>query len=247
MMLREKTAIVTGVSRGIGFAIATEFLRNGATVFGISRHTSESVDRLLDLAAEHNSHFFFKQADVSNEKDVKQAFESILNDTNKLDILVNNAGITQDYLIVKMKKEQWDAVLQTNLNSLFLMCREATTLMIRQKSGSIINISSIVGIIGSSGQTNYAASKAGIIGFTKSLAVEVAKRNIRVNAIAPGYIKTNMTVHMTEEQCQTILNKIPLNQIGSPEDVAYSCVFLASDYASYITGHVLHVTGGMGS
>lgn len=244
-MLKDKVAIVTGGSRGIGKAIVLALGKEGVKVLinyrGNESAALETLDELKKLGGEGE---IFK-ADVSVEEEVEKMFNFVLEKWGKLDILVNNAGITKDNLLIRMKDEEWDQVINTNLKGVFLCTRAAIKIMMKQRSGKIVNISSIIGLRGNIGQANYAAAKAGIIGFTKSVAKEVASRGITVNAIAPGFITTDMTEVLSEEMKKRILDEIPLGRFGTPEDVANAVKFLVSDEASYITGIVLSVDGGL--
>ncbi len=246
MLLEGKKALVTGGSRGIGREIVLSFLRHGASVYYVDLNPGESLDEYQSLAKEMGVEAFYKEGNVADEQTITATTEEILAESGGIDILVNNAGITRDGLIFRMSAEDWTSVLNINLTSAFYLSRAVSRTMIKQRSGSIVNVASIVGMIGNAGQTNYSASKAGLIGFTKSLAREVAGRNVRVNAVAPGFIKTKMTENLNEEQQQKLREQIPMSRIGEPEEVAKAIVFLCSDLASYITGQVIQVTGGMG-
>lgn len=245
MSLKNQVALVTGASRGIGLAIARRFCQAGASVVvcGRSEDTIQAVAR--ELTAEG---FQVKAvvADISNRDEVDGLVAFTLDQFAKIDILVNNAGVTQDTLLMRMKDDDWNRVIQTNLTGTFYCTRSVIRPMIRQKSGRIINISSIVGTIGNAGQANYAASKAGIIGFTKSVAKEVASRGVTANVIAPGFITTDMTAQLSEADRERMLELIPLSRLGIPEDIAEATFFLGSSGAGYITGQVIHVNGGMG-
>ena len=245
MSLKNQVALVTGASRGIGLAIARRFCLAGASVVvcGRSEDTIQAVAR--ELTAEG---FQVKAvvADISNRDEVDGLVAFTLDQFSKIDILVNNAGVTQDTLLMRMKDDDWNRVIQTNLTGTFYCTRSVIRPMIRQKSGRIINISSIVGTIGNAGQANYAASKAGIIGFTKSVAKEVASRGVTANVIAPGFITTDMTAQLSEADRERMLELIPLSRLGIPEDIAEATFFLGSSGAGYITGQVIHVNGGMG-
>lgn len=246
MLLEGKKALVTGGSRGIGREIVLAFLRNGASVYYVDLNPGDSLDEYQSLAKEMGVEAFYKEGNVADEQTITATTEEILAESGGIDILVNNAGITRDGLIFRMSAEDWTSVLTINLTSAFYLSKVVSRAMIKQRSGSIVNVASIVGMIGNAGQTNYSASKAGLIGFTKSLAREVAGRNVRVNAVAPGFIKTKMTEKLNEEQQQALRDQIPMSRIGEPEEVAKAIVFLCSDLASYITGQVIQVTGGMG-
>ena len=235
--LEGKNALVTGASKGIGRAIALELGRAGASVvvhFNSGREEAEAVAAEIGGRA--------AQADVSDP----DAARTLVEDAGELDILVNNAGLTRDGLLMRMSDEDWNTVLDTNLGGTFYTCRAAARGMMKKRAGSIVNLTSVVGIHGNPGQTNYAASKAGIIGFTKSLAKELASRGVRANAIAPGYIQTALTDVLPEEVQQAILANTPMARLGTPEDVAGAVRFLCSDEASFITGEVLLVDGGLG-
>jgi 3-oxoacyl-[acyl-carrier protein] reductase len=235
--LAGKTALVTGASRGIGRAIATELARAGASVVIGYRSGGEEAEA---LAKEIGGRAL--QADVSVPEDAKRLVE----EAGELDILVNNAGLTRDGVLARMSDDDWRAVIETNLSSVFYTCRAVTRGMMKRRAGSIVNVSSIVGVHGNWGQTNYAASKAGIIGFTKSLAQELGSRGVRANVVAPGYIKTQLTEVIPEEARAKMLDLTPLGRLGEPDDVAGAVRFLCSDEASFITGEVLLVDGGLG-
>ncbi len=241
-LLSDKICVVTGASRGIGAAIAARFRSEGAKVYVFSR--SAPVQSEKGEAGVLGDYWL--SCDVSNEASIEAAVSAVLAKEGKIDILVNNAGITRDGLLMRMKTEDWDAVLDTNLKSAFLLCRAVVRTMLKQRDGCILNVSSVVGITGNGGQTNYSASKAGIIGFTKSLAREVASRNLRVNAIAPGFIETSMTDKIPEDFKQKLKESIPLGRVGSAEEAANAALFLCSPLSSYVTGVVLQVDGGMG-
>ena len=245
MRFENQAAIVTGAGRGIGHAIAVRLASEGARVACVSRseeNAKRTADEINVLRADAAKHY---AVDVSDHAAVQKVGAKILEDFTKIDILVNNAGVTRDGLAMRMSVEDWDTVINTNLGGAFNFTQAIIRAMIKQRSGRIINISSVIGLIGNAGQTNYAASKAGLIGFTKSLARELASRNITVNAIAPGFITTDMTAGLSEEVKKTIQSQIPLGKTGTPEDIASTASFLASAEASYITGQVLCVDGGM--
>lgn len=245
-LLKGQTAIVTGGTAGIGAAIAKELARQGAYVVIVGTNEQRGQQVVAEMKAlEGCSGAIFHQANVAEAQSVEAVIKAVLDERKQVDILVNNAGITKDQLLMKMTEEDWDAVLDVNVKSCFLTCRAVIRAMLRAKKGKIINISSVVGLTGNAGQVNYAASKAAVIGLTKSLAKEVAGRNIQVNCIAPGYIETPMTEVLTEEQRKATLEKIPMGRMGQPQEIAYAAVFLASAASDYITGQVLTVDGGM--
>ncbi|WP_244833065.1 3-oxoacyl-[acyl-carrier-protein] reductase [Clostridium sp. BJN0001] len=244
-MLEGKCAIVTGASRGIGKAIAIKLASLGASIVINYRSSESEAENVAKEVKKFGVEAMLVKADISNieeaEKLVKEAKEKF----GKIDIMVNNAGITKDGLIMRMKEEDFDNVIRVNLKGVFNCLKSITPVMMRQKHGKIINLSSVVGISGNAGQVNYAASKAGVIGMTKSLAKEIGSRGINVNAVAPGFIETDMTDKLGEKLKQEAVNNIPLKRLGKPEDVAEVVSFLASDEASYVTGQVIHVDGGM--
>lgn len=243
-MAEKKNALVTGGSRGIGMAIVDQLLSEGCNVWYLSRSEGESAS-LNEKATSLGSTLTWVACDMADRASVQAAVESVIQDAKSIDILVNNAGITRDGLIMRMKDEAWDEVLAVNLTGAFLTCRRIGRLMAGQRRGSIINISSVVGIMGNGGQSNYAASKAGLIGFSKSLARELSSRNVRVNVVAPGFIQTAMTDVLPEALKENLNTQIPLARIGEAQEVAHAVAFLASEKASYITGQVLAVDGGM--
>lgn len=245
MKLQNKVALVTGGSRGIGAAISKELAKEGARVVLTYHSNPEKAQQVLSEIKESGGDGRIFQANASSFNDAQNTVNFVLNEFGSLHILVNNAGITKDNLILRMSEQDWDEVINTNLKSVFNYSKAAIKPMMNQREGKIINISSVVGIMGNVGQANYVAAKAGVIGLTKSLAREFASRNITVNAIAPGYIETDMTAKLNEAQRQAIVNLIPLKRIGKPEDIAKVVVFLASEDANYITGQVLCVDGGM--
>ena len=243
-MLKDNVALVTGAGRGIGRSIALTFAQNGADVI-LSDIVEEGIQGVAEEITKLGKKSLAIKCDVSRLEDCQNMIDQAKNAFGKINVLVNNAGITRDNLIMRMSEEEWDAVLSVNLKSVFNCCKGVCRLMMKQRGGRIINISSVVGLMGNAGQANYAASKAGIIGLTKTLAKEFASRGITVNAIAPGFIKTKMTDELKEEVREDLKKLIPLNQLGQPEDVANAALFLASPLASYITGQVLNVDGGM--
>ena len=244
-LLANKKAIVTGGTRGIGRAIATCFAQQGASValFGTHREKGELAAQELQALTESKIQFY--QVDVADTLQVEKGIEQVYADFGTIDILVNNAGITRDNLLMRLSPEDWDAVLTTNLKSVYNTCHAIVRPMMKQRQGKIINVTSVVGLTGNAGQTNYAASKAGMVGFTKSLAKELASRGICVNCIAPGFIETDMTGALNEKQREAILAQIPMQKMGSPQDIAHATLYLASPLADYITGQVLTVDGGM--
>lgn len=244
-LLENKTVLITGASRGIGKGIATVFAEHGASVVFTY---STSVDAANALEAELQALGVQAKGYQSNAADFEQAqeiVENILADFSTIDVLINNAGITKDNLLMRISEEDFDKVIQVNLKSVFNLTKAVQRTMLKQRHGSIINMSSVVGVKGNAGQSNYAASKAGIIGFSKSVALELGSRNIRCNVIAPGFIETEMTAKLSEEVVAGWRSGIPLKRGGTPNDVANACVFLASDLSSYITGQVINVDGGM--
>jgi 3-oxoacyl-[acyl-carrier protein] reductase len=244
-LLTGKVALITGASRGIGKAIAILFAKEGADI-AITNIVDD--DEFKSAVAEIEKLGVKAKGYVSNAanfEDSQRVINDVAKDFSRIDVLVNNAGITRDTLLMRMTEEQWDAVIAVNLKSVFNLTKAVIQVMLRQKSGSIINMSSVVGVSGNAGQSNYSASKAGIIGFTKSVAKEVGSRNIRCNAIAPGFIMTEMTEKLPEDVKNEWINKIPLRRGGIPEDVAHTALYLASELSSYVSGQTIHVCGGM--
>lgn len=245
MQLKGKTAVVTGGSRGIGRAIALELAACGANVVVNYTRNSTAAEAVVAEIKSMGTIGMAVKADVSITSEVENLVNEVLNTLGSIDILVNNAGITRDNLIIRMTEKEFDDVINTNLKGAFICTKAVSKVMIKQKSGKIINVSSVVGIVGNAGQSNYAAAKAGIIGFTKSMAKELAKRNINVNAVAPGFIQTDMTSVLPDKVKEEFINSIPLMRIGKPEDIAKAAAFLASEYSDYITGQVINIDGGM--
>ncbi|MBB65090.1 MAG: 3-oxoacyl-ACP reductase [Waddliaceae bacterium] len=245
-MLKGKVALVTGGTRGIGRGIAQKFAEQGAIVYVVGQNSERGEKAALELRTESgNNEVHFMQLDVADTAAVESSIKSLIAEHKKIDVLVNNAGITADQLLMKLKEEDWDRVMDVNLKSCFNTCKALAFPMIKARGGSIINISSVVGLTGNAGQANYAASKAGMIGFTKSIAQELAARGVRANCIAPGFITTDMTDELNDEQRKSIFAQIPMGKMGDTEDIANAALFLASDMAKYVTGQVLTVDGGM--
>ena len=243
-LLADKVAVVTGAGRGIGRAVAIAYARMGADVVCVSR-TEENSAKVAAEVEELGRKAWAKAVDVSDTAGVEAAAKEILEKVGKVDILVNNAGVTRDNLLMRMSEEEWDTVLNTNLKGAFNFTRALTRPFIKQRSGRIINIASVIGLIGNAGQSNYAASKAALIGFTKSIARELAPRGITVNAIAPGFIETDMTAVLDDKVREEVLGRVPLGRFGSSDDIAHSAAFLAMEPTGYVTGQVLTVDGGM--
>ncbi len=243
-MLKGKVAFITGASRGIGKAIAIKFAENGANLVLVATKL-DNLKNVEDEIKRFNVDYLLLSGDVSNEDDVNSFVKKTIDKFKKVDILVNNAGITRDNLIMRMKSEDWDRVLNVNLKSAFLLSRAFTRYFIKQRAGKIINISSVVGLMGNQGQINYSSSKAGLIGLTKSLAKELGSRNIQVNAIAPGFIQTEMTKDLEGKVIDEMKKAIPLNRLGTSEDIANGALYLASSMSDYVTGTVLNISGGL--
>jgi 3-oxoacyl-[acyl-carrier protein] reductase len=244
MSLSGRVALVTGASQGIGRACALELAKAGAAL-AVAARNQEKLNEAVQRIGETGGKAAAFVVDIGDEEQIKSVFKAALAQFGKIDILVNNAGITRDQLVMRMKRADWDAVLNTNLTSAYLCIQQVIGSMLKQRWGRIINITSVFGQMGQAGQANYASSKAGLIGLTMAIAREVGSRNITCNAVAPGFIETAMTAGFSEELRQNALKSIPLGRLGTPEDVAKAVAFLASEEASYITGHVLSVNGGM--
>ncbi len=244
-MLTGKVALVTGASRGIGREIAIQLAKAGAKVAVNYSGSEAKANEVVDQIKADGGEAFAIQANVSNAESVDVMVKEVISQFGALDILVNNAGITRDNLLMRMKEEEWDAVINTNLKGVFICTKAVTRQMMKQRKGRIINIASIVGVCGNPGQANYVAAKAGVIGLTKTTAKELSSRNITVNAIAPGFITTDMTDELSEDVKNEMLKQIPLARFGNPSDIANVVRFLAADESSYITGQTIHVDGGM--
>ena len=242
--LNDKVAVVTGAGRGIGRAVAIAYAKMGANVVCVSRTQENSAKVATEIEALGQKSWAFA-VDVSETSAVESSAKNILEATGKVDILVNNAGVTRDNLLMRMSEEEWDTVLNTNLKGAFNFTKAFTRPFMKQRSGRIINIASVIGLIGNAGQSNYAASKAALIGFTKSVAKELAPRGVTANAIAPGFIETDMTAVLDEKVRGSIIDRIPMNRFGSPEDIANTAIFLALESTNYMTGQVLTIDGGM--
>lgn len=244
-MLKGKCAVITGASRGIGKCIAKKFAKEGANVVINYRNNEEEAFKVKKELEDLGSQVLVVKADVSELEQAENLIKEAKKEFGRVDILVNNAGITKDNLIIRMKEEDFDSVIKTNLKGAFNCLKAVTPIMLKQKYGKIVNMASVVGVVGNPGQVNYCASKAGLIGMTKSLAKEIGSRNITVNAIAPGFIDTDMTKILSDDQKKKILSQIPLNKFGNVEDIANVALFLGSENSNYITGQVIHVDGGM--
>ncbi len=245
MNLHQKAAVVTGASRGIGRSIALELARRGARVVVNYQHSAEAAEEVVEAIEQAGGEAMTAQADVSDFEQASRLIQTAIDAYGQIDILVNNAGTTRDQLLMRMKEQDWDDVIRINLKSVFNCCKVAARSMLRKRQGRIINITSVVGLAGQAGQSNYAASKAGIIGFTKSLAKELGPRNITVNCVAPGFVITDLTIEQPEEWKEQIIEATPLRRTGQTEEIAYAVAFLASDEAAFITGEVLSVDGGL--
>ncbi len=242
-LLENKVCLITGGSRGIGTSIVQTFVAHGAKVAFTYRSSSSSAEALINELGSDDVKAY--QSDASDYTQSEELVKQVITDFGPIDVLINNAGITKDTLMLRMGEEQWDQVIEVNLKSVFNLTKHVLRPMLKNRGGSIINMSSVVGVFGNAGQANYAASKAGILGFTKSIAKEVGSRNIRCNAIAPGFIATEMTDELDEKVVEDYTSKIPLKRFGQGEDVANTCLYLASDMSTYVTGQVLSVCGGM--
>lgn len=243
--LTDKVAVVTGSSKGIGAGIAKMLAAQGARVVINYRSSPEAAEAIVTEIATAGGEAVAVQADVSQSSEAQRLIKTVVDTYGQIDILVNNAGMTRDKLMMTMKDDDWESILQTNLSSVYYCSKAAIRPMMKKRHGRIINITSVVGLAGQAGQTNYAASKAGMIGFTKSLAKEVGSRNITVNAVAPGYIPTDLTSVMADDQIKMLVDNTPLGRMGTVEDIAAAVLYLASDEASFVTGHVLTVDGGL--
>jgi len=244
-LLNDKIGVITGGARGIGWAIAEEFVNEGSDVVILDKFFPDNFNDKVNELAKKGRKVLSKSVDVTNTNDTQKIIEEIASEHGRIDILVNNAGITRDRLVIRMTEDEWDAVIAVNLKGAFNTMRVVSKIMARQRYGKIVNISSVVGLMGNFGQANYAASKAGLIGLSKSVAKELAARNINVNCVAPGFVETEMTHQLTDEQKLALLNLVPLKRPSKPSEIAGIVAFLASDRANYITGQVIAVDGGM--
>jgi len=242
---RGSTALITGGTRGIGRALVDAFADAGANLAFTYRSSTDAAEALVDRLDAQGTEALSLQGDVADPDIAQDHVDAVVDRWGSLDVLVNNAGITRDSLLLRMGEEDWDDVIDTNLKGVFNFCKAAYMPMMRQQRGAIVNISSVVGTTGNAGQTNYAASKAGIVGFSKSLAKELGSRNVTVNVVAPGYVQTEMTEDLDAETRQSILDAVPLDRLADPDEIANAVLFLASPEADYVTGHVLHVNGGL--
>jgi len=244
-LLNDKIGVITGGARGIGWAIAEEFVNEGSDVVILDKFFPDNFNDKVNELAQKGRKVLSKSVDVTNTNDTQKIIEEIASEHGRIDILVNNAGITRDRLVIRMTEDEWDAVIAVNLKGAFNTMRVVSKIMARQRYGKIVNISSVVGLMGNFGQANYAASKAGLIGLSKSVAKELAARNINVNCVAPGFVETEMTHQLTDEQKLALLNLVPLKRPSKPSEIGGIVAFLASDRANYITGQVIAVDGGM--
>ena len=245
MQLDGKVALVTGASRGIGRAVAIRLAKSGAKIAVNYAGNQAAAEEVKQIIEQNGGKAILVQADISNAESVDAMVAAVMEAFGRIDILVNNAGITRDTLLMRMKEADWNAVIQTNLTGVFYVTKAVSKIMMKQRYGKIVNMSSVVGLMGNAGQANYAAAKAGVIGFTKSMAKELAARNITVNAIAPGFIATDMTAVLSDKVKEDLATKIPMGRLGEADDIAAAVLFLVSDSASYITGQTLNVDGGM--
>ena len=245
MQLEGKVALVTGASRGIGRAVAIRLAKSGAKIAVNYAGNQAAAEEVKQIIEQNGGAAILVQADISNAESVDAMVAAVMEAFGRIDILVNNAGITRDTLLMRMKEADWNAVIQTNLTGVFYVTKAVSKIMMKQRYGKIVNMSSVVGLMGNAGQANYAAAKAGVIGFTKSMAKELAARNITVNAIAPGFIATDMTAVLSDKVKEDLATKIPMGRLGEADDIASAVLFLVSDSASYITGQTLNVDGGM--
>ena len=244
-LLSGKVALITGGSRGIGEALVRAMATEGADIAFTYRSSEESANRIAEETSKSGQKVKAYKSNAADYTEAQDLIKSVMDEFGRIDILINNAGITKDTLMLRMGEEQWDQVMDVNLKSVFNLTKHALRPMLKQRSGSIINMSSVVGVFGNAGQANYAASKAGIIGFSKSIAKEVGSRGIRCNAVAPGFIETDMTHALTEEQQKAYIENIPLKRLGTGQDIADTCIFLGSDMSTYVTGQVISVCGGL--
>jgi len=244
-LVEGKNVIITGASRGIGKGIAEIFAKNGANIAFTFASSEEKAKALEQDLQQFGSKVKGYKSDASDSEAAQKLVDDVISEFGSIDIIINNAGITKDNLLLRMQKDDWDSIIKTNMDSVFNLTKAAVKPMMKQKMGSIINMSSVVGVKGNAGQANYAASKAGIIGFSKSVALELGSRNIRCNVVAPGFIETEMTAALGEKVIQEWRDAIPMKRGGTVEDIANACLFLASDLSSYVTGQVIHVNGGM--
>lgn len=245
MSEQKRVAIVTGATRGIGLAVATKLAQDGFDIVANYRGDDEVAEAARQALESTGRRIVMSKGDISNADDAGALVETTLSELGQLDVLINNAGITRDTLMMRMSEDDWDAVISTNLKGAFLMSKAAIRPMIRQRSGRIVNMTSVVGLVGNAGQANYASAKAGLVGLTKSMAKEVGSRGITVNAVAPGFIETRLTDVLKDDLKEMLLKQIPVGRLGQPEDVANAVAFLVSPGAAYITGHVLSVDGGL--
>ena len=245
MQLEGKVALVTGASRGIGRAVAIRLAKSGAKIAVNYAGNQAAAEEVKQIIEQNGGEAILVQADISNAESVDAMVAAVMEAFGRIDILVNNAGITRDTLLMRMKEADWNAVIQTNLTGVFYVTKAVSKIMMKQRYGKIVNMSSVVGLMGNAGQANYAAAKAGVIGFTKSMAKELAARNLTVNAIAPGFIATDMTAVLSDKVKEDLATKIPMGRLGEADDIASAVLFLVSDSANYITGQTLNVDGGM--